>query len=676
MNIYPHPKSKKEYPVYLGALLQFLENIKITFQNDSVEPESFSKKCRSLTNQFDSEYQIANKVGQNSGHAALRRAIPYLERLIWYWLTDSNSMLLDIVKEEFNRQVAGNKCDDKSANMLRTQIIEIFGEDAFVPSGHDGIRFIETRLDLINNIRSFNTSSHGQQDIVRTLIQQSTYFAFDKRTQLFTPAKFGGLLNMTSQRYEQILNSTERSWKFDGYRTRKAIVNVVGIEFESNNEVNARFIQWAQQFGATVKENVKFCAVSSSDIESDISVIEAQQLSKPFILLAGISGTGKTRFVREQAKLTNPTGSLEETYCLVSVRPDWHEPSDLLGYTTRLSGNAQYVVTDVLTFIVKAWKELLRCDIQVDGQTATGTKEQLDNARPFWLCLDEMNLAPVEQYFADYLSILETREWKWSDSGFVYGCDPLLKATVFNDFFDEERFAVQNNLGLHDDEALWDFFQHKGIAIPPNLIVVGTVNMDETTHGFSRKVLDRALSIDFGEFYPNDFDAFLNPKTKEKKFSFSHFSHASINREFCSIDPSGGKSIALLKAINTVLKGTAFELAFRALNELLLSVQTHTVNDEKTLQAVWDDFLMSKVLPRIEGDLEKLAKVGSDKNLLEHLQTVLEDQLSAIWNENNRPDLHRESMSGDEIPIECRSKRKLEWMMQRLDQFGFTTFWP
>ena len=84
---------------------------------------------------------------------------------------------------------------------------------------------------------------------------------------------------------------------------------------------------------------------------------------------------GKPGFVREQAKLTNPNGRLEDTYCLGSVRPDWHEPSDLLGYTTRLSGKAEYVVTDVLHFIVKAWKELLRCGIRLEeGQTDRYTR--------------------------------------------------------------------------------------------------------------------------------------------------------------------------------------------------------------------------------------------------------------------------------------------------------------
>ena len=78
----------------------------------------------------------------------------------------------------------------------------------------------------------------------------------------------------------------------------------------------------------------------------------------------------------------------------------------------------------------------------------------------------------------------------------------------------------------------------------------------------------------------------------------------------------------------------------------------------------------------MEGDLEKMAKVGSDKNLLELLRIVLETHLSAIWIGSNRPDLHRELINGEGILIECRSKRKLEWMMMRLDQFGFTTFLP
>ena len=158
--------------------------------------------------------------------------------------------------------------------------------------------------------------------------------------------------------------------------------------------------------------------VQSSTSDSQLSGVS---LPKPFLLLAGISGTGKTRFVREQANASAARfDPIPENYCLVPVRPDWHEPSDLLGYISRIGdGGARYVVTDLLCFIVKAWKH------SVVTASAEGVDyNELNSICPFWLCLDEMNLAPVEQYFADYLSILETRKW---ENG-VYSCDPLLKA--------------------------------------------------------------------------------------------------------------------------------------------------------------------------------------------------------------------------------------------------------
>lgn len=143
------------------------------------------------------------------------------------------------------------------------------------------------------------------------------------------------------------------------------------------------------------------------DLALNIENIIKIRISKPFILLAGISGTGKTRFIREQAEQSE---SIDETYQLVPVRPDWHEPSDLLGYVSRLNTPPQYVATDVLKFIVKAWQAILKAGFSFDGKKLIGNKSDLDIVAPFWLCLDEMNLAPVEQYFADYLSISETRK--------------------------------------------------------------------------------------------------------------------------------------------------------------------------------------------------------------------------------------------------------------------------
>jgi len=421
-------------------------------------------------------------------------------------------------------------------------------------------------------------------------------------------------------------------------------------------------------------------------------------LSKPFLLLAGISGTGKTRFVREQAKAT---GSISETYRLIPVRPDWHEPSDILGYTSRLSGSSEYVTTEVLKFIAKAWRAIIDANglkleaITTDeGDTkliVKGDKDQLDSIPPYWLCLDEMNLAPVEQYFADYLSILETREWSWDGDTFDYSCDSLLSASIINQVSKPE--VLRKDLGFEDEQynEQWALFCKYGMSIPFNLIVAGTVNMDETTHGFSRKVIDRALSFDFGEFFPNDFDQFFSPTVRNKVLSYPIHSQAAIDSLLdIGIDKNndGSKSIAFLNAINTVLSNTPFELAYRALNELLLAVITSQPTTEIELQAVWDDFLMCKVLPRIEGDQDKLMVMGegtqdiSSDSLLNQLTEVLEAQLDTIWDKplnstKTRPDLFREKMQGDKtLHISCRSQAKIAWMQTRLVRSSFTSFWP
>ncbi|POE01169.1 restriction endonuclease [Pectobacterium odoriferum] len=414
----------------------------------------------------------------------------------------------------------------------------------------------------------------------------------------------------------------------------------------------------------------------------------ALPLPKPFLLLAGISGTGKSRFVREQAKAT---GHIDETYCLVSVRPDWHEPSDLLGYTTRLNGEAGYVTTDVLQFIVKAWKAIAETGVQIAENKTAGHRNDLQAIPPYWLCLDEMNLAPVEQYFADYLSILETREWEWEweDDEFTYQCDPLLKASVIQSLSPVKQDELCKSLGLDPASALWLEFFENGIGIPFNLLVAGTVNMDETTHGFSRKVIDRALSFDFGDFFPNDFDEYFSPTIIPKKLSYPIYSSAVKNKaRLPAIDADGKKSIAFLQSLNIELDNTSFKLAYRALNELLLSVISLQPENDEALQAVWDDFLMCKVLPRIEGDSDKLAQHNIDQSLLVRLSGILREQLSLVWPKQQaspeqqnspavRPDFYREKQQdGATIMIACRSRAKIEWMQNKLAQSGFTSFWP
>lgn len=432
---------------------------------------------------------------------------------------------------------------------------------------------------------------------------------------------------------------------------------------------------------------------TQQNTESDMTMFY-----KSFLLLAGISGTGKTRFIREQVK-DYPD---QKNYCLVPVRPDWHEPSDLLGYISRISGKKEYVSTPVLHFITQAWIHIFEHigEVRTDGKIGLSQK-QLDHIPPFWLCLDEMNLAPVEQYFADYLSVLETRHWYTSpeltvfndkegvDYGYVYRCDPLLKADTLSQQLDESaRTELAEKLGLDLDVSLhqqiWASFCQHGIAIPFNLMVAGTVNMDETTHGFSRKVIDRALTFDFNEFFPNDFDAYFAPALQPKRLGYPTWSDGRAITEVSALEKYSKESVAFLKAVNEVLQQSPFELAYRALNELMLALLAHRPANPAELVAIWDDFMMCKVLPRIEGDSDKLrSHLTADGDLLTDLEKVLAEQFGSHW-DNTRPDLFncKEAAAGEnsasaEPPhVPCRSKKKLAWMKERLTRQCFTSFWP
>lgn len=462
--------------------------------------------------------------------------------------------------------------------------------------------------------------------------------------------------------------------------------NVIDLSSESLNVTIEKIENLALSFSPN--EHAK-----KKRIINAVKPLEVQLLSKPFLLLAGISGTGKTRFVREQAKTS---GQFAETYCLTSVRPDWHEPSDLLGYISRLNGAAEYNTTDVLQFIAKAWRAIADSGLTVEVQESedqgerlvvAGERAVLEQVLPYWLCLDEMNLAPVEQYFADYLSVLETREWCWTGDSFTYSSDALLKPATINEVADKEKLREALGFGSEDYNELWDLICEYGLGIPFNLLVAGTVNMDETTHGFSRKVIDRALSFDFGAFFPNDYNDFFTPTSCNKRLSYPIWSNACTADLADTFDVDGTKTVAFLSAVNAVLKNTPFELAFRALNELLLAVASSQPQDDLTLKAVWDDFMMCKVLPRIEGDTDKLT-TSNRKDLLEELSTVLSDQLAPIWqaeqgDKNQRPDLYREKIVADSateeekvLRIPCRSKAKLQWMSERLVSATFTSFWP
>lgn len=362
--------------------------------------------------------------------------------------------------------------------------------------------------------------------------------------------------------------------------------------------------------------------------------------SKPFLLLAGISGTGKSRIVRELARACWDEGSEDynaqkpKNFQMVQVKPNWHDSSDLIGYVSRVSGKAEYVAGDFLRFVAKAWE---------------------DRETPYFLCLDEMNLAPVEQYFAEYLSVVESR--KSHEDGTVT-TDPIFEKV-------DEEWYFNLTASLTTDENVRKQFNKDGICIPQNLIVVGTVNMDETTFSFSRKVLDRAMTIEM-----NDVD--LHGGLTERNEQIGKLGKAELignavegvdvyadNKEVCET------VLTYLDTVNAVLNGTPFKVAYRTRNEFLLYVVNNLSynkdeNDtelelEYVVARALDEITSMKVLSRIEGDDTKV----SDE-FLDRLSKTIEDGLKAV--------------SGEEHTITSISLAKLKEMKAKLAS-GYTSFW-
>lgn len=381
--------------------------------------------------------------------------------------------------------------------------------------------------------------------------------------------------------------------------------------------------------------------------------------SKPFLLLAGISGTGKSRIVRELARACWDEGSDEykaqkpKNFQMIQVKPNWHDSSDLIGYVSRVSGKAEFVAGEFLKFIAKAWE---------------------DTETPYFLCLDEMNLAPVEQYFAEYLSVIESRK---SHEYSTVTTDPIIYPE-----YEVERDKNTNELvpkpwykklvsellvdcPTKDAFALNNLFINEGISIPQNLIVVGTVNMDETTFSFSRKVLDRAMTIEMNEV---DLHGGLTERNEHiGKLSKADLIGCAVegvdvyaaNKEVCDT------VLTYLDAVNNVLEGTPFKVAYRTRNEFLLYVMNNLPynkgeNDEELSQGfvvarALDEITCMKVLSRIEGDDTKV----SDK-FLDSLSKAIEEGLKAV--------------SEDVVIEKSISLTKLKEMKGKLVS-GYTSFW-
>ncbi|MBI4768410.1 MAG: AAA family ATPase [Deltaproteobacteria bacterium] len=352
--------------------------------------------------------------------------------------------------------------------------------------------------------------------------------------------------------------------------------------------------------------------------------------TKPFVILTGISGTGKTKIAQVFAQYMCQDEETKEErqsrYAFIPVRPDWMDNKGLLGYYNIL--DEKYHLTPVLRLLLEA-------------------KDHPD--KPYFIILDEMNLAKVEQYFSDFLSIMESRT-----TG-----DPQGEALDLHT--------------LKEIETPDGHIIRKKIPIPPNVFFTGTVNVDESTYMFSPKVLDRANVIEFNEvdlknyekgFIPIDQFVLKDADVREKLLpgeNQSHFCSKIDYSEILKIFPDMGK---LLAEIQDTLHPYNLHFGYRVVNEVAAFIRhAHEMVLELKLVDAIDIQILQKILPKFHGTQAKL-------------EEPLGKLLAFCLGEKNISDESylQPTVSFDGDARFPRSAQKLARMIRNLKFQGYTSF--
>ncbi len=346
--------------------------------------------------------------------------------------------------------------------------------------------------------------------------------------------------------------------------------------------------------------------------------------SKPFVILAGISGTGKTRLARLFAEAVGATTD-NGRYKMISVRPDWSDSSDLFGHVDL---NGKFVPGVMIDFVKAA---------------------QDDPGKPYFVCLDEMNLARVEYYLSDILSVIETRDM--TTSGAIVS-DPLIPETFY---------------GTDEDARK----KYGTITLPDNLYIIGTVNMDETTFPFSRKVLDRANTIEFS--YVNlvpETEETINEDVEIVPLDNEFFKTKYLLLNQCTEDwNTVTEYCTALEQINQILQKAGAQVGYRVRDEIvfyLLNNKREGLLDE---DEAFDYELMQKILPRIQGSSLSV------KDMLCDLFKVCAGDYDGYQTQSD--DVSSKMMKALD-GAHCKYKHsaeKIAFMVRRFEEDGFTSYW-
>lgn len=353
----------------------------------------------------------------------------------------------------------------------------------------------------------------------------------------------------------------------------KALIAIVNEYYKENIEIKTIL---GERYLYMIKEKFEF-----KDLPEVLKTDFARRyitslLAKPFVILTGNSGTGKTRISKQFAEyLEWESDEGKKNWVIIPVGADWTDNTKILGYYNPLAedGNGKYEKTKIVELIEEAnrHKEI-----------------------PYFVILDEMNLSHVERYFSDFLSHMETPDTPFELEGYTRRLD-----------------------------------------YPENMFVVGTVNIDETTYMFSPKVLDRANVIEFkpqkedvfkvfsaagtvGKMVPvNDgsAQAFLKlaKEIRTGKFAvdedLTHY-YTDVDGDFTGSNLDYVEGV--FSDIYEIVQKYDFEFAFRTVKEIRNYIAAAYELLEKTefnLNQIIDKQLLQKILPKIHGNKKEIGQM-------------------------------------------------------------------
>ena len=415
-------------------------------------------------------------------------------------------------------------------------------------------------------------------------------------TLIFNGKEYSGSLknDTTDRRRIQIRWNSDLGRLFDTYKNEESKATFVK---KQTGVYEITIIGGEKEM--TIKEQVAAIRkyIEAKGFNYDGSLIENFYLglkSKPFVILAGTSGTGKTRLVKLFAE------AIQAKYLPVPVRPDWSDSSDLFGHKD-LNGN--FIKGAIIDFVKDA----------IDDKTT-----------PYILCLDEMNLARVEYYMSDILSVIETREF---DENKKITSKPLVS-----------KEYCRNSNGRNE---------YGELQFPGNLYIVGTVNMDETTFPFSKKVLDRANTIEFSYVdllsMPSFSTATADKITVTNEFLVSKYITLNdcdaVNKEYIA------GVCTTLSRINGILEIANAHIGYRVRDEIVFYMLNNREADLLDDKVAFDNQIMQKILPRVQGSSESI------KTMLGELLKICESEKYEA------------------------SAKKINFMIKRYEEDGFTSYW-